>query len=149
APVFILPRHGGPGEPDRKFGAKELAEAVRPRWALVPVGTHAPVAKGEQRSPHPDLVHALRDGGANILCTQITRRCALEKDLATSARPVLAPTSQLYDLGVSGRACAGTILVAISPGAQPRVARADDHAAAVDDLEKLGEPRPLCRGGAG
>ncbi|HVY61498.1 MAG TPA: hypothetical protein VHF22_07585, partial [Planctomycetota bacterium] len=59
------------------------------------------------------------------------------------------PTTQLYDLGTSGRACAGTILVAIAPGQEPRVARAADHAAAVDGLARLGEPRPLCRGGEG
>ncbi|HVY62527.1 MAG TPA: hypothetical protein VHF22_12780, partial [Planctomycetota bacterium] len=61
APVFILPRHGGPGAPDRGFGAAELAAAVAPKWALVPVGTHQELAQGEERRPHADLVHALRE----------------------------------------------------------------------------------------
>jgi competence protein ComEC len=139
ADILVVPHHGGPRHPTSRFGFTELAEAVRPRYALVSVGTH-------QRFGHPlpEFVRALRAVSANVLCTQITGRCVDDPAVIAgrSVLPLPERTEPRY-LAPPGTTCAGTVAVTIPTSKPPRVLRFEQHRAAVDGL--LPAHHPLCR----
>ncbi len=140
ADVFVVPHHGGPRHPTSGFGFTELADAVTPTHALISVGTDQSFGH-----PLPELVKALRDVDATVMCTQITSQCVKKPD-AIPNRTVL-PLAQLTDpthLAPSGTACAGTVAVVLSPNRPPSVLRVAEHQAAVDGLVTPRQ-RPLCR----
>lgn len=138
--VFVVPHHGGPRHETSSFGFTELADAVSPTHALISVGTDQSFGH-----PLPELVKALRDTDATVMCTQITSQCVKKPD-ALPNRTVL-PLAQLTDpthLAPSGTACAGTVAVVLSPSRPPSVLRVEEHQAAVDGLVTPRQ-RPLCR----
>jgi hypothetical protein len=93
----------------------------------------------------PEVVSAFRKQGANIICTQITRRCHDTPD-TIPGRSVLALPSltQPHELHPSGSACAGTLLIVLRGTGQISVLRLQEHQAAVNDLHRAGH-HPLCR----
>jgi competence protein ComEC len=140
ADVFVVPHHGGPRHETKGFGFAELADAVSPAHALISVGTDQSFGH-----PLPELVKALRDVDATVMCTQITSQCVKKPD-ALPNRTVL-PLAQLTDpthLAPSGTACAGTVAVVVSTTRPPTVLRVEAHQAAVDGLATA-KNRPLCR----
>ena len=73
--VFVAPHHGGPRHETSRFGLADLAAAVSPAHALISVGTDQSFGH-----PLPDLVKALRDLDATVMCTQITSHCVRKPD---------------------------------------------------------------------
>jgi competence protein ComEC len=137
AAVLVVPHHGGPALADPTFGPVELAQAVRPAFALVSVGS-----SNDYGHPHPVLVQALRRSGARILCTQLTLQCAAPLG-AVAGGAVLPRLRELPMLSSSGVGCAGTVAVMMSDGAAPTVLRLGEHQTAVDGL--MAGHHPLCR----
>jgi competence protein ComEC len=138
AEVLVVPHHGSTTGAADDFGPRHLAEAVRPRFALISVGTG-----NTHVHPRLELIRELRGVGATILCTQITSRC-VESPEGLPGGAVLARTGQGPNLEGRGVACAGTIVVRV-PDARPvDVLRLADHQAAVDRLP-CASGRPMCR----
>jgi beta-lactamase superfamily II metal-dependent hydrolase len=138
--VLLAPHHGGPQQARKDFGASELADATRPAFALVSVGTSSP-----DTLPHDDLIRALRATGATVLCTQITHKC-LPPARPPASVPHLAILPRLANMpciSSGGTACAGSIQVTF-PATGPHVDRLVPHQAAVDQLQAPGH-LPLCR----
>lgn len=137
ATVLVVPHHGGPAFADTSFGPGELADAVRPAVALISVGS-----TNDYGHPHPDLVQALRRRGAQVLCTQITAKCA-DPPTAVVGGAVVPRLPELPRLASSGVGCGGTIVVLIPEDVAPIVQRLGDHQAGVDALTT--SHHPLCR----
>lgn len=81
AEVLIVPHHGSTAGAADDFGPRHLAEAVRPRFALISVGT-----SNTHNHPRAELIRELRAVGATILCTQITDRCVESPDACRTGR---------------------------------------------------------------
>ncbi|MFH5806166.1 ComEC/Rec2 family competence protein [Alienimonas sp. DA493] len=152
AEVLLVPHHGGrvwrPGD-DAAGELKWLfSEGVRPRFALVSVGT-----SNTHKHPRPEVIDALLDAGVTVLCTQITKRCCRAPDLEqfrlTNPPPgdfcqsLRAP--KWTDAGNSRDVpCAGTVRMALRPDGVT-VERVGEHQRAVDRLAATTYGAPLCR----
>jgi competence protein ComEC len=145
--VLAVPHHGGKVGKEKEV-ARLYGDAVSPRYAVISVGT-------ENRYSHPreDVVCALVEAGASVLCTQITRRCC--GNLETFRREA----SGRFDLGRSesqwadGRsgdsqhvACAGTVVIRLV-GNRVIVERSREHRRLINVLSTKTDLRgqPLCR----
>jgi len=136
--VLIVPHHGSAAGKSRKFGPKELADATMSKYALISVGT-----ENNFGHPDPESIRAYRDAGSVVACTQITSKC--HKDLKRlPGRAVLPPDPTDPKCSGSEVPCAGTIAVRVTAEGRVKVARIDDHQAAVDALPKAPDC-PLCR----
>jgi len=138
ADVLVVPHHGSTTGAADDFSPRQLAEVVRPRFALISVGT-----SNTHGHPSADLVRELRAVDAVVLCTQITGRC-VEAPEGLPGRSVLAQPGTGPNLVGRGVACAGTIVVRVPDAGPVDVVRLTDHQAAVDRLPRT-EGRPMCR----
>jgi competence protein ComEC len=138
APAFVVPHHGGSSGATAEFGAPELADAVRPRFALISVGS-----TNDYGHPHAFLIRDLRRVGASVLCTQITPQCVADPG-SVHGGAVLPRAPATPRVGRSGTACAGTVVLVIREGPALSVERLAEHQAAVDQLHADGH-HPLCR----
>jgi competence protein ComEC len=121
-------------------------EVVRCRYAIISVGTG-----NVYDHPLPPHVESLRDAGARVMCTQITRRCCLAQE---PLRPGIIPPrwpgraeaqESRTNKGASRNvACAGTVLVQIGPD-EVVVDRWQEHQQAIDEKLSRPEGHPLCR----
>lgn len=147
ADIFVVPHHGAPCAASDEFGHRHLAEAVRPRIAIISVGTHqSHVRKANvatARHPHPQMISALRQVDAAVVCTQITGRCVVDPTAITGSS-VLPRRPRDIDLSQSGTACGGSVVIEVPDRKQPRVLRLPEHQAAVDKL-RVDNETPLCR----
>jgi beta-lactamase superfamily II metal-dependent hydrolase len=149
ADVLIAPHHGAPRGAAGDFAHAHLARAVRPRFAVLSVGTRQRhvTARTENtaRHPHRELVQELRKVNATVLCTQLTKRCVDDPEgvpeRSVAPLPVLAPPS---GFSPSGTACAGTVVITIPDSGRLSVQPGKQHQAAVDRLREAGH-HPLCR----
>jgi competence protein ComEC len=137
APAFVVPHHGGPSGAQDEFGAPQLAEAVRPRFALISAGS-----TNEYGHPHASLIQNLRRVGAAVLCTQITPRCVNDPG-SVRGGAILPRAPATPRVGRSGTACAGTVVVVIRDSGVS-LQRIAEHQAAVNQLQSDGH-HPLCR----
>jgi beta-lactamase superfamily II metal-dependent hydrolase len=147
AHVFIAPHHGAPRAGSDEFGHRHLAEAVRPRIAIVSVGTHQshvrPTNVATARHPHPEMISALRQVDAPVICTQVAGRCVADP-AGIPGRSVIPRSPHDIDLSPSGTACAGSVVIVVPDRGLPRVLRLAEHQSAVDHLRVVNQT-PLCR----
>jgi hypothetical protein len=147
ADIFIVPHHGAPRAGSEEFGHRHMAEAVRPRVAIISVGTRQshvrPANVATARHPHPQMISALRQVDATVVCTQITGRC-VKDPTAIPGRSVLPREPHDIDLSQSGTACAGSVVIEVPDQEPPRVLRLAGHQVAVDNL-RVAKEMPLCR----
>jgi len=147
ADVFVVPHHGAPRAASDEFGHRHLAEAVRPRIATISVGTQQshvrPANVATARHPHPEMISALRQVDAAVVCTQITGRCVADPTVIPD-RSVLPRGPLDIDLSRSGTACAGSVVIEVPNREHPRVLRLPEHQAAVNNL-RVAYETPLCR----
>jgi beta-lactamase superfamily II metal-dependent hydrolase len=122
ADVFVIPHHGAPVE-CASYGFPDLANAVKPNFAIVSVGT----TNGYDH-PSGDAIRAFRNAGARVLCTQITDKCRRLLDPWVQ-RHVLPPHGELDNSG-TGSNCMGTVAIRMSDSGIS-VYRLDEHAAAL------------------
>lgn len=155
--VAAIPHHGGEVIRPRKSAetvdehhiniksdlARLYGKIIHCKVGIVSVGTDF-----QYKHPIPPHIEAVRDGGACVMCTQITERCSADLEslrpgvLDSDGHPrksksAAAKTSTGRSKDV---ACAGTILVEISP-VEIKVLRHAEHQTAID--AKL--LKPLCR----
>jgi beta-lactamase superfamily II metal-dependent hydrolase len=151
--VLAIPHHAGMiwpahwADPQIRGAMSWLyTEAVRPRFAVVSVGT-----SNTDGHPRPEVVQTLRALGVNVLCTQITRQCC--DDLEGLRPGVLVPTlpgrskaAPVFTSSDNSRdlACAGTVMAEVSP-TDVVIRRVGQHRAAVDRLARAAGGHPLCR----
>jgi len=154
AEALAVPHHAGIMWPDHWTQAQiETAldvlytRLVRPRVAIVSVGTRP----GESH-PRADVVAALRRAGADVMCTQMTRRCTSRLETVRRLQrslPLLAPgrssrTRLLLD-GVSNHvACAGSVLVDLRASGAT-IHQLAPHRAFIGTIPNRGGRLPLCR----
>jgi len=141
ADILIVPHHGGPRKATASFGPGDLARAIQPRFAIISVGT---LQGGGYGHPHQEVVRAFREQGATIFCTQLTRRCHDAPQHVPDRTVVGLPLLTSVDLGPSGVACAGSVVVVIRDSGHLSVSRRSIHQNAVDQLLADGH-HPLCR----
>lgn len=140
--LLSVSHHGG----DIKCSQDELAwlyrDAVKPEVAIISVGT-----TNTHHHPREDVVRALTECGAKVMCTQITKQCNNDLEFV---RSISLP--KRYD-GASSEtkcltrssgnsknvACAGTIRVEIDERSV-KVESLIAHQALVDQIQS-----PLCR----
>lgn len=147
--LFAVPHHGGAlvsGQQSDEQHRWLYRDAVRCDTAFVSVGTN-----NQWRHPLPVHMDAIRDSGARIMCTQITRQCCddLEQLRPGIRAPQLPGASMpMASRTASGRsrhvACAGSVLVEIGPDSI-RIDRLDEHQSAVNVLSAAPAGHPLCR----
>jgi len=159
ADVLAVPHHGGvqwpyqrQGEPDKDYENRVRSDltdlyrtVVHPLCAVISVGTG-------NRSKHPQrvLVEALRDAGADVLCTQITEICWTGdlNELRGKMRPPVEPSRSSLEPGAVGDvACAATVCVDLDRDAVS-VRGFREHQTRVDWLVDEPQARPPCRTGA-
>ncbi len=121
--------------------------AIRCDTAIVSVGS-----VNQFNHPRPAHIRALKQSGANVLCTQITTQCCenLEPIRPGVIQPALPGKSTPHESLTVGAgrsrdvACAGSVAIELGPGAI-NVRRLADHQAAVDHMATSEDGQPLCR----
>jgi len=156
ADILAVPHHGGQVVPPSRSQqpAEELRwlyqEGIHCRHAVISVGT-----SNNYGHPESMTVAALRESGATIICTQITRQC--HDDLESLRPGVVQPafpsrSTRRRELTTSGNsrnvACAGTVISEIGPEAVT-IRQLSAHQRAVDGLATTAGGHPLCRRMAG
>lgn len=135
APVLVFPHHGGlPGSGDPESFARTLTELVAPQLVIFSIRSGLRPA-----NPHRGIVTGVRRGAPNahIACTQLSVHCHDRDQLVSEGHLAVSPA----DGRKSGRACAGSIVIASTPQGlviDPSVVK---HRAFVD----VGVSTPLCR----
>jgi hypothetical protein len=147
--VLVAPHHGAPRGDSPTFGPTELAAETKPTHVLFSVGTRQKHfrKKNEATARHPleDVVKAFRAQDANVLCTQISKRCHDNPETVPNRSVISLPSlTQPHDLSPSGCACAGTILVILRDSGRITLTRLADHQTAVNNLLPAGH-HPICR----
>lgn len=159
--VLAVSHHGGAVWPPRKQGEAEAPYESRVleglRWlytqacpcaqAVISVGT-----SNTYNHPHEWVVRTLRQTGAIVLCTQITRHCCgnLEEIRLHGVRPLTVPSRSVLQKDVlpNGQsrnvACAGTVVAEIGTDSV-RIQHLTEHQSGVDTLAGLPSGHPLCR----
>jgi hypothetical protein len=140
APILVFPHHGGhvnraaAMEANAQF-ATRLAELVMPSTVVFSIG------RGQHDTPRQEIVAAIRAvvPDVNVLCTELSRRCAATVLTGGAANTHLLATT------ARGRAanacCAGSIVVDVEEGRwriQPSMA---SHRAFIE----VHAPTALCR----
>ena len=145
--ILAVAHHAGRTHQSAEALSRLFGENVRPDVAVISVGT-----SNTHGHPRNDVIHALKDVGATVVCTQITRKCS--RDLEALRPGVLRPinivgrSSPTPDFTSSGNsrnvACAGTVLARVTHEALS-VERLAAHQAAVDGLGAADQGCPICR----
>jgi competence protein ComEC len=143
--IVAVSHHGGSMGADEGELAWLYSGVLRPRYAVVSVGT-----SNDHGHPREDVVHALRESGAHVLCTQITDKCCdsihnVSRTAVKNTEPGRA-NAALVERPSRGRhvACAGTIVADLSKEGMV-VHRRHQHRAFVDSLHEASAVKPLCR----
>lgn len=143
--VLAVPHHGGiivqqehSGGPDSLQDINDLySKVLRARHAIISVGTN-----NSYEHPNPEHVSALVNGGACVMCTQITKRCINDPRRGSS---LLQEFNRLPGAAMlsRGSGCAGTVLARVN-ASDVEVIHRNHHQAAVDSI-RSGIPGPRCR----
>jgi beta-lactamase superfamily II metal-dependent hydrolase len=143
--ILAVPHHGGAVHRKGSELNRLYRDCVRPRYAVVSVGTGNPY-----NHPRQDVLRLLTAGGCTTLCTQITTKCCLdlERFRAEGLPKVFAGRSfTSSDLTREGKsrnvACAGTIHIVFNPGGIV-IDRLLEHQMLLDRWFG-NSPSPLCR----
>ena len=120
ADVLVFPHHGGlPRGADPAAFAEAVLHAVDARLVVFSIG------RGRYKTPRPEIVEAILRRGRNvhIACTQLSQHCAADVPESSHAADDWLPSSV-----VSGRRCAGTLLVSLAASLSYRPSRTDHSA---------------------
>lgn len=146
--VLAVPHHGGRLDcrADAQAHRRVYQEFLRCKTAIVSVGS-----SNQYGHPSRDHITALTAAGAQVLCTQVTKRCCddlecLRGGISRSSLPGASVTTP--KVTTAGRsklvACAGTILVEIGPQVV-YVRGLDEHKRCIGRLFDTAWAHPLCR----
>lgn len=150
--ILAVPHHGGllhgNAVTDLRGRLSDLINlyqhTLRSRFAVISVGTN-----NGYGHPCTEHVHALRSSGAQIMCTQLTRRCWSELDaMNPGLLPILVGAPQRSARVLEDIGCAGTVILDLRETGRLKPRRANEHKKAVEDLchSSGGGPiRPMCR----
>lgn len=155
AEVVAVPHHAGIMWPDR-WNASQIGTAmdnlyskiVKPQMAVISASTSPGV-----KHPREDVVAALRRAKAQIMCTQITKRCTSDLEAARILQkvvPVEAPgrASSLPLRTKAGKpthvACGGSVVVELRSSGVT-IHQLTQHQAFVNTLQNPAGVLPLCR----
>jgi competence protein ComEC len=148
--ILAVPHHAGIIWPHERELDWLYSEGVRPKFAVVSVGT-----SNTHHHPRREVIHALVRAGAKVLCTQITDQCC---DRLESLRPGILPlvlpgqsrpdSKQTRSGKSRDMACAGTVMAEVHPD-RVVIQRLENHQDAVNRLSQTAGGHPLCRSGAG
>lgn len=144
--ILCVPHHGGQiGDSDTDLRWL-YNEALRTNVAIVSVG-----GRKTPKHPRKEVIRALTDSSAKVMCTQITSQC--HGDLESVRPSILSPMTLI---GKSHDAhsrkqirkkcigCAGTVLATLDSNGCT-VKRLAEHQLAVDLMTKSPQATPLCR----
>lgn len=145
--IIAVPHHAG----EMAGSVEDLRilyrDIVHPQFAIVSVGTG-----NNHGHPRQEVIQALRDEGATVLCTQMTTQCTtdLERIRPGLLQPIViigqsSPTPDYTSVKKSRNvACAGTVRAVVAKDAV-EIERVEQHATAVDSLASSAHGSPLCR----
>lgn len=106
ADILVYPHHGGSPRGDAAAFTGKLIEAVKPHSVLFSNG------RTRHENPQRLIVDAVLDRGCAVACTQLAHACS-DLDLGSEhLEPMRAHGRQ------AGHSCAGSITLALSPGAR-------------------------------
>jgi len=160
--IMTVPHHGGhitprlADETDESRDSREQAAAqtlygkiIRPHLAIVSVGSSNKFRNTIH--PIPATIAAIRNTGAQVLCTQMTPHCSDDLELVRPGTLSPAYPSRSSDQvrkTASDRskdvACGGSIVAEISPS-HVSVARWHEHSQILDERSAAGVIHPICQ----
>ncbi len=151
--IMTIPHHGGAISDSRTDEAAHqhrlYTDLIKPKYGIVSVGT-------VNSYGHPNIatIRALQEAGVTVLCTQMTRRCCGDLEMARSSRSAAlvmpSRSTAVPSATSSGKsrhvACFGSVVAEISK-AHVRISNLRRHERAMDALSRSASLSPLCRPG--
>lgn len=144
--VMTVPHHGGiisvSSSEEHSCQERLYSEIIKPSFGIVSVGS-----SNQHNHPLPEAISALRE--AEVVCTQMTRRCSDDLETIRSLRIPSGPArSQIHKSRTQGGnsrnvACFGSIVAEVSAGCV-KISRLNDHRKSMRSFMSTGNFHPLC-----